>query len=116
MITAGTDSHKVGLVLMKSEEADATIDVMEADCPAVRIADHGTYWLLEADDEIRVDMERVGDELGRQITLSQWLVVMSSFVGRAAPGADYFRVTSDMLDLGAFASDAPAVLNPEGEG
>lgn len=114
MITTRADGHKVALVLMKSEEADATIDVLEADCPAVRIVDHGTYWLLEADDEIRVDMHRVGEELGRELTLSQWLVVMSSFVGRAAPGADYFRVTSDMLDLGDFASDAPAVLNLEG--
>jgi hypothetical protein len=108
MSTTRTDGRKVAVVLMKSEEADATIDVLQADRPAVRIADHGTYWLLEADDEIRVDMNRVGEELGRELTLSQWLVVMSSFVGRAAPGADYFRVTSDMLELGDLAKEAPA--------
>lgn len=106
MSTIPADGHKVALVLMKSEEADATIDVMEADCPAVAIRDHGTYWLLEAADEIRVPMERVGEELGRSIALSQWLVVMTSFVGRAAPGSDYFRVTSEMLDLEALAPSA----------
>lgn len=114
MTRTTNDGRKVALVLMKSEEADATIDVLEADCPAVRIADHGTYWMLEAEDEIRVEMQRVSDELGRNLTLSQWLVVMSSFVGRAAPGADYFRVTSDMLDLDAFGPRATAAPDREG--
>ena len=90
---------RVALVLMKSEEADATIDVMEEDCPDVKIVDQGTYWYLEHPSEIRVEMSRVGDEMGREITLSQWLVVMTTFVGRAAPEEDYFRVTSEMLEL-----------------
>jgi hypothetical protein len=46
-------------------------------------------------------MDKVGQELGRPIELSQWLVVMSTFVGRAAPGSDFFRVTSKMVDLEA---------------
>lgn len=90
---------RVALVLMKSEEADATLDVLEASASPVTITDHGTYWKVEADDEIRVDMENVSQELGRPISLSQWLVVMSSFVGRAMPGADYFRVSSHMAEL-----------------
>ena len=90
---------KVALILMKSEEADATIAVLERDCPGVEVTDHGTYWHIAADGEILVSMEKVGQELGRPIELGQWLVVMSSFVGRAAPGPDYFRVTSKMLEL-----------------
>lgn len=96
---AAPTGRKVALVLQKSEEADATIDVLEADFPGVAIADHNTYWLIESNDEIVVDMERVSQELGRPISLSQWLVVMTSFVGRAAPGVDHFRVTSRMLEL-----------------
>lgn len=98
-MTDQNQGRKVALVLQKSEEADATIDVLEADFPNVQIEDQGTYWLVRADGEIRVDMERVGQELGRPISLSMWLVIMTSFVGRAAPGADYFMVTSEMLDL-----------------
>jgi hypothetical protein len=90
---------RVALVLMKSEEADATIDVLEVDHPDVRIVDHGTYWYLEHPTEIQIDMARVGEELGREITLSNWLVVMTTFVGRAAPEEGCFRVTSDMLEL-----------------
>lgn len=94
-----SNGGRVALVLMKSEEADATIDVLEADCPDVKIVDHGTYWYLEHPREIRVEMARVGDEMGREITLSQWLVVMTTFVGRADPEEDCFRVTSEMLEL-----------------
>ena len=90
---------KVALILMKSDEADATIAVLEQECPGVEVTDHGTYWHIAADGEILVSMEKVGQELGRPIELSRWLVVMSSFVGRAAPGPDYFRVTSKMLEL-----------------
>lgn len=90
---------RVALVLMKSEEADATIDVLEADHPDVKIVDQGTYWYLEHPSEIYVDMTRVGEEMGREVTLSSWLVVMTTFVGRAAPEEHHFRVTSDMLEL-----------------
>jgi hypothetical protein len=93
--------RKVAIILMKSEEADATIDVLEHDLPGVEVSDFGTYWNIAAPDEIVVAMDRVAQELGRPIELSQWLVVMSSFVGRATPGADFFRVTSKMVDLEA---------------
>jgi hypothetical protein len=89
----------VALMLMKSEEGDATIAALERDGALIQIEDRGTYWHVSAKDEITVSMERVGQELGRPIDLGQWLVVMTSFVGRAAPGPDYFRVTSKMVEL-----------------
>jgi len=93
--------RKVAIILMKSDEADATIDVLERERPDVEVSDRGTYWHIAADDEIVVSMEKVGQELGQPIALSQWLVIMSSFVGRAAPGEDFFRVTSKMVELEA---------------
>lgn len=95
-----TSDHKVALALMKSPEADATIDVLRNDeFDAITVVDHDTYWLVTADNEIRVEMDRVSEELGSPLCLSRWLVTLSSFVGRADPGADYFRVTSDMAEL-----------------
>ena len=90
---------RVALILMKSEEADATIDALEREGRSVEVTDNGTYWQIAADGELVVSMDKVSQELGRRIELSQWLVVMSSFVGRAAPGPDYFRVTSKMVEL-----------------
>jgi len=90
---------RVVLILMKSPEADATLDVIRADHPEVEIADHDTYWQLRHTSEIRVDLRRVGEELGEPISLSEWLVIMSSFVGRVETEPDTFRVTSEMLQL-----------------
>ncbi|GAB5002522.1 hypothetical protein MAHJHV63_20410 [Mycobacterium avium subsp. hominissuis] len=91
---------RVAIVLMKSEEADATIDVLAADHPDVKIIDQGPYWYLEHPSEINVDMARVSEEMGgKEITIGQWLVVMSTFVGRAETDDNSFRVTSEMLEL-----------------
>lgn len=91
---------RVAVVLMKSEEADATIDVLAADHPDVKVVDQGPYWYLEHPSEIRVDMARVAQEMGgKDITVGQWLVVMSTFVGRAETDDSSFRVTSEMLEL-----------------
>ncbi len=90
---------KVALILMKSDEADATITGARARVPRRR-GDRPRHLLAHRGRrrDPRLD-GKVGQELGRPIELGQWLVVMSSFVGRAAPGPDYFRVTSKMLEL-----------------
>ena len=96
-----TDSvSRVVLVLMKSPEADATLDVLREDHPDVDIRDAGTYWQLTHEKEIVIDLNKVGEELGEDISLSQWLVVMSTFVGRVETEPDRFRVTTEMLQLG----------------
>lgn len=96
----------VALVLMKSEEADATLDVLRAEQPDAKIVDQGTYWMVTAPREIVVEMSKVAEELGRPIDLSGWLVVMSSFVGRAETEPDSFRVTSEMLQMSPVAEEA----------
>ena len=98
-MTKYEEGRKVAIALMKSDEANATLDVLEADYPDIDVTDQGPYWMVAGKDEIRVDMERVSQELGRPLTLSMWLVIMSTYVGRAQPGADYFLVTTDMLDM-----------------
>jgi hypothetical protein len=89
----------VAVVLMKSEEADATLAVLRRDCPQVRISDHGTFWMLKAEDEIAVDLEQVATELGRPLSLAQWLVIMTSYVGRVETEQNSFLVTAKMSQL-----------------
>jgi MmoB/DmpM family len=84
---------------MKSEEADVTIEVLEAKYPDVEVHDFGTYWKIEGEGELRVEMDEIAEALGRPMALSQWLVIMATFVGRAHAGGDYFLVTSEMSYL-----------------
>lgn len=94
------DGRRVCLVLMKSAEADATLDVVREDSPELQISDHATYWVIQGQGEISIDLERVAEEFGEPLTMSQWLVTMTSYIGRATPDDRYFRVTSEMLQLG----------------
>ena len=95
----GSPRGKVALGLMKSEEADATIEVFEAKYPDAQVHDFGTYWKIEGEGELRVEMDEIAESLGRPMQLSQWLVIMATFVGRVQTGGDYFLVTSEMSYL-----------------
>jgi hypothetical protein len=95
----GSPRGKVALGLMKSEEADATIEVFEAKYPDAQVHDFGTYWKIEGEGELRVEMDEIAEALGRPMQLSQWLVIMATYVGRVHTGGDYFLVTSEMSYL-----------------
>jgi MmoB/DmpM family len=98
--TQNVANDQVVIVLMKSPECDATLDYLAADYPEVVREDLGPYWKVSSDKgEIVVDIARVGEELGEKITLGDWLVIMSSFVGRVMTDPMTFRVTSHLTDL-----------------
>ena len=92
-------ARSVVVVLMKGDEADATISAIRRDQPDAIIEDHATFWQIGAQDELVVDLRRVGDELGRDIDLSQWLTIMTTYVGRVEVEEGIFRITSQMLEL-----------------
>lgn len=94
-----TKGRSVIVVLMKGDEADATISVIRHDQPAAKIEEHGTFWQIGAQDELIIDLARVGDELGREIDLGQWLTIMTTYVGRVDIEEGVFRITSQMLEL-----------------
>jgi hypothetical protein len=52
-----------------------------------------------AQDELVIDLTRVGEELGREIDLGQWLTTMATYVGRVEVEEGVFRITSQMLEL-----------------
>jgi hypothetical protein len=91
--------RSVLVVLMKGDEADATISAIQRDQPDAKVEDHGTFWQIGAQDEIVVDLARVGEELGREIDLGQWLTIMTTYVGRVETEEGVFRITSRMLEL-----------------
>jgi hypothetical protein len=95
------DKHSTVLVLMKSPEADATIDALAESDPGVSATDMGSYWKLTSAGDIRVEMSEVSAELGEPVSLARWLVVMSSYVGRIETGDDHLTVTAGLPDIGS---------------
>jgi hypothetical protein len=89
----------IGLVLMKSEEAQATVHYVTEECPQIRIQDRGTFYLFEAEESIRIPLAEVEEYLGKPLTMSRFLVCMTSYYGRAQVEDDAFIITSDMSQL-----------------
>ena len=98
-MTTPIANERVALILMKSFEAEATIDMLRTIYPALNVVDNDTYYTLANDEEIVVDMDLLGEEMGRPISVGEWLVVLSSYVGRPSNEATRFRVTADMLQI-----------------
>jgi hypothetical protein len=97
----GTPRTDVALILMQgSPEAQATLDVLQQDDPALVVADHDTFWKITSPaGRIEVDLNRVGEELGSEISMANWLVILSTYVGRVITEPDRFILTSDVTQL-----------------
>jgi hypothetical protein len=89
----------VGLVLMGSEEADATVEMLREEQPALRITKTNCYWMIEGEGKIEVDISAIGERLGRDLDMPTFLVVMTSYYGRAQVTDYTFGVYSEMLQL-----------------
>ena len=101
MNTHASGRLEVSLILMQgSPEAQATLDVLEREDPELVIADHGTFWKITSEKgHIEVDMQHVSEELGIEISLPQWLVIMSTYVGRVKTEPGKFTLTSDVTQM-----------------
>lgn len=90
--------HATTLVMMKGTDTDATLEVIRASGQEVTISDEGPYWKLYGQRDIHVDLAEVEEELGSPITMSKWLVSMTSFVGYADATETSFTVRAERGD------------------
>ena len=76
------DNRTVGICLMKSDEADATITHLLEVSPEIRVEDHVTYFRLMTERDIRIDLEEVAAYLGRDLPMPSFLVTLSAYFGQ----------------------------------
>ena len=89
----------VGMILMGSEEADVAVEILREERPDLRITKTNCYWMIEGEGKIEVDVNALGERLGRELDVPSFLVVMSSYYGRAQVNEHMFGVYSEMLQL-----------------
>ena len=75
-------SPTVGICLMKSDEADATISHLLDTSAGIRVEDHVTYFRVMTEDGLRIDLREVGAYLGRELPMSSFLVTLSAYFGQ----------------------------------
>ncbi len=98
------ESNTVVLVLMKSDEIDAIVEdiILGEEAkrnPTLVVEDRGGFWWIKADGEVRVDTKRAADLLGKTFTVYDFLVNVSSTIGRAYTLGDTFIITSELMGL-----------------
>ena len=91
--------NTVGLVLMGSEEADIAVEILQEERPDLKITKTNCYYMIEGEGKIEIDVTEVGERLGRDLDVPSFLVVMSSYYGRAQVDEHTFGVYSEMLQL-----------------
>lgn len=72
----------VGICLMKSDEADATITHLLERSPDIRVEDHVTYFRVMTTQPLHIDLREVGAYLGRDLSMSSFLVTLSAYFGQ----------------------------------
>ncbi|MCA1845738.1 MAG: MmoB/DmpM family protein [Actinobacteria bacterium] len=72
----------VGICLMKSDEADATITHLLERSPDIRVEDHVTYFRVMTEQPLHIDLREVGAYLGRDLSMSSFLVTLSAYFGQ----------------------------------
>lgn len=72
----------VGLCLAKGDEADAAIAHLLEHLPEIRVHDHVTYFRLEAERDICIDLDEVAAYLGRSLSMASFLVTLSAYFGQ----------------------------------
>jgi hypothetical protein len=95
------EGHRVGVSLMKSEEANAIIELLEEEMgEALTVNDLGPFYRLEADDKIEIRFADVADILGSPFGANDFHVVFSTYYGRPVADDEMIGIYSEMLQLG----------------
>ncbi|WP_367155825.1 methane monooxygenase regulator MmoB [Methylomonas sp. HYX-M1] len=98
------ESNEVVLVLKKSDEINIIVDEIllgdrRSDNPTLVVEDRAGYWWLKATGKIEVDCEEVSELLGRNFSVYDFLVDVSSTIGRAFTLGEKFTITSELMGL-----------------
>ena len=98
------ESNEVVLVLKKSDEINVIVDEYllgdhADDNKTLVIEDRSGYWWLKATGKIEVDCSEVAELLGKSFSVYDFLVDVSSTIGRAYTLGDTFTITSELMGL-----------------
>jgi methane monooxygenase regulatory protein B len=99
------ESDTVVLVLKKSDEINTFIEeILLTDYkknvnPTVNVEDRAGYWWIKANGKIEVDCDEISELLGRTFNVYDFLVDVSSTIGRAYTLGNKFTITSELMGL-----------------
>jgi methane monooxygenase regulatory protein B len=94
------ETRGVVLALMKTDEIVIAVDWLRnayADDPTLRIADHGVYYRIDCEERFSFDLDEVQELIGRPYSVYDFLVNVSTTVGRAYVDGNSFAITTELI-------------------
>jgi len=105
------ENKGIVLILMKSEEMDLVIEdiILGSELernPTIKVEDHSAFWQVTAEGSVEIDADEVSELLGRPYNVYDFLVNVSSTVGRAFTRDETFVITTELIGLDSAIADS----------
>jgi len=96
------ESRHVVLALMKADEIEVAIEWLRdayPDDPLLRIEDHGVYYRIDREEELVFDVAQIEELLGKPYSIYDFLVNVSTTIGRAYIAGEIFTLTTRLVGI-----------------
>jgi propane monooxygenase coupling protein len=87
----------IGISLMGSAETSAALEFVRAEMPDATITDNDCFYKIERELMLEFDMAKLGEILGRPISVQEFLVNMSTYYGRIVINDGLLQIHSEIL-------------------
>lgn len=89
----------IGISLMGSAETSAALELVRAEMPDAKITDNDCFYKIERELLLEFDMAKLGEILGRPISVHEFLVNMSTYYGRIVINDGILQIHSEILPV-----------------
>jgi methane monooxygenase regulatory protein B len=99
-VTAVHESRGVVLALMKADEIEIAVEWLRtayAENPTLKIEDHGVYYRIDCEERFTFELDEIEELIGRPYSVYDFLVNVSTTVGRAYVSGNSFTITTDLI-------------------
>ncbi|PCJ58202.1 MAG: hypothetical protein COA65_08160 [Rhodospirillaceae bacterium] len=92
-------TNTVSMALMKTDEIETIVESYLADKEGIYVEDRGPYYYVACDGEVVLDFDEIEEDLGRSYSVFDFLVNLSTTVGRALTVDNKFILTTRLIGI-----------------
>jgi len=92
-------TNTVSMALMKTDEIDTIVECYLADKEGIYVEDRGPFYYVACDGEVVLDFDEIEEDLGRSYNVFDFLVNLSTTVGRALTVDNKFILTTRLIGI-----------------
>jgi len=92
-------TNTVTMALMKTDEIETIVEIYLADKEGIYVEDRGPFYYVACDGEVVLDFDEIEEDLGRSYNVFDFLVNLSTTVGRAFTDGNKFVLTTRLIGI-----------------